>query len=115
MERELALELDVRMSVLKPFVLQLVADAIGDISNRPDIFLSAWREIVINDDVISGFVYASASANHAQGTLSRYNTRGVIPKEPPEEWESECQPGVDDDIVDDVEDDALVQIDFEHE
>ena len=48
-ESELTLELDVRMSVLKPLVLQWVAAAIGDISNRPDIFLSAWREIVIKD------------------------------------------------------------------
>ena len=69
-------------------------------------------EIAINDAVISTVVYASACA---QGTWFRYNTRGVIPEELPEEWESECQPGVDDDIANDVEDDALLQVDFEHE
>ena len=114
-ESESELELDVRMSVLKPLVLQWVAAAVGDISNRPDIFFWAWKEIVVNDYVISTVVYASACANHAQGTLFRYNTRGVIPEELPEEWESECQPGVDDDIADDVDDDVLLQVDSEHE
>ena len=59
-------------------------------------------------------MYASACANHAKGTLFRQNKRGVIPEDPPEECEIECQPGVDD-IADDVDDDAVLQVDSEHE
>ena len=44
----------------------------------------------------------------------RHNKRGVIPEQLPEEWEGDYQWLVDDAIVpvDDVEDDALLHVDF---
>jgi hypothetical protein len=106
MENDSELQLDLGMSALKPLVPQWLAAALGDISGREDIFLSAWKNIVVNNEHEEA-VYESACASHDAGTLFRSNKRGVVPEESPEEGACELQEIASEDDGDDDGDDGL--------
>eukprot|EP00973_Karenia_brevis_P073080 10149798-Karenia_brevis.AAC.1 len=101
MESDSELQLDLRMSVLKPLVPEWLAAALEDISGRADIFLSAWKHIVVEDEHEQE-VYESACASHDAGMLFRSNKRGFVPEEHPQEGD---QPEFEEGATEDDEDD----------